>query len=358
MTVLYAILHLAEIILCGILYYTGFVFIFTKTACRGGVRIIYYHEIGDSELLGGAALDPGTFAKQMKYVSRMFACISIDDLHRYLDGTRDLPPRALVVTFDAGYRGNLIIAYPLLKKRNIPFTIYLTTDYIEKGRLPWAFSLKFIIEHAGAHRFRLPSDPANRTFDLKTQRGRLSCYSECRNILQRLVPAERNAIINGLALEYGVDIDSISHGVFMTWEEVSLMARDDLVSFGSHTVTHADLSRLGPDDARLEIESSRSIIEEKAGCEASSFCYPRGDYTKEVKDAVMKAGYRSAVTVIHGKNTRDSDRLELRRIAARDVPICVFAADLAGMWRSGALEGRLTGFRRNLKKAGRRAHDE
>jgi len=358
MTILYGILRLVEIILCGILYYTGVVFLFTKTACRGGVRIIYYHEIGDSRLLGGAALDPGVFSKQMKYVSRTFTCVSIDDLHRYLDGTCDLPPRSLVVTFDAGYRGNLIIAYPILKKRDIPFTIYLTTDYIEKGRLPWVFSLKFIIEHAATRHFRLHSDPANRTFDLKTQRGRLTCFSECRNILQRLVPAERDAIIEGLALEYGVDIDSISHGVFMTWEEVSLMARDDLASFGSHTVTHADLSRLGPDEARLEIEGSRAIIEEKAGCGASSFCYPRGDYTKAVKDAVMRAGYRSAVTVIHGTNTRDSDRLELRRIAARDVPICVFAADLAGIWRSGALEDRLTGLRRNLKKAGRRAHDE
>lgn len=326
---------------------------FTKIAFRNKVRILFYHEIDNSKLLGGAALEITRFSKQMKYVSRMFRCISIDDLHRFLDGTQDLPPQALLITFDAGYRGNLINAYPILKKRNIPFTIYLTTDYIEKGRLPWPFRLKFIIDHAAAEFLSLPSDQEERQYDLKTPRAKRSCLYECRRILERIAPAEREEIIGKLAAEHCTDIDSISHDIFMTWEDVCLMAGDDLVSFGSHTVTHPDLSRLHPEDAEREISGSRTIIKEKTGRAISSFCYPRGDYTEAVKIAVMDAGYRSGVTVIHGSNERDSDRYELKRIAARDVPVCVFAADLAGVWQSGILADRLTVIRRNLKNARR-----
>ena len=74
---------------------------------------------------------------QMKHVSRWYHAISIDDLADHINGKINLPPNPVVITFDGGYMGNYTNAYPVLRKYNIPATIYPVTGCIDSGELPW-----------------------------------------------------------------------------------------------------------------------------------------------------------------------------------------------------------------------------
>lgn len=51
----------------------------------------------------------------------------------------DLPRRGpwVVVTFDDGYHDNYTLAYPLLKRLGVPFTIYVTTALIDNQMEAW-----------------------------------------------------------------------------------------------------------------------------------------------------------------------------------------------------------------------------
>ena len=49
------------------------------------------------------------------------------------------------LTFDDGYADNLIHAYPILKKYNIPFTIYIVTSYPDGQLTPWWHPLEDLI---------------------------------------------------------------------------------------------------------------------------------------------------------------------------------------------------------------------
>src|SRR5262245_13022409 len=43
-----------------------------------------------------------------------------------------------VLTFDDGYRDNLAHAWPVLRRHNIPWSLFLTTDFVDgRGRLWW-----------------------------------------------------------------------------------------------------------------------------------------------------------------------------------------------------------------------------
>jgi len=84
---------------------------------------------------------------------------------------------------------------------------------------------------------------------------------------------------------------------------------------GSHSFNHSNLAGLAPDQARNEIERSKKVLEGLTGKEVKTFCYPRGDYNREVVKLVKEADYRSAVTLKCGNINSIADILALYRIA-------------------------------------------
>lgn len=65
---------------------------------------------------------------------------------------------------------------------------------------------------------------------------------------------------------------------------------------GGHTVTHADLPTLDPDEQARQICNDRVTLLQ-AGLRAASFAYPYGDDSADTQQAVAKCGYNSARVV-------------------------------------------------------------
>jgi peptidoglycan/xylan/chitin deacetylase (PgdA/CDA1 family) len=85
---------------------------------------------------------------------------------------------------------------------------------------------------------------------------------------------------------------------------------------GSHTLTHPRLSQLSPAGARREIFDSKRQLEDTFGFAIDDFCYPYGDFDARVRDLVIEAGYRTAVSIAGGMNGPDADPFALRRYLA------------------------------------------
>jgi peptidoglycan/xylan/chitin deacetylase (PgdA/CDA1 family) len=88
-------------------------------------------------------------------------------------------------------------------------------------------------------------------------------------------------------------------------------------AIGSHSLTHARLTRLTLRDAREEIFASKKKLEDLFGIAVEDFCYPYGDWNESVRDLVVEAGYRTACTTEFGLNTPATPPLALRRITVR-----------------------------------------
>ena len=86
----------------------------------------------------------------------------------------------------------------------------------------------------------------------------------------------------------------------LTWGQVREMERDPLVDFGSHGLTHADLTAKPEGEAAQEIELSKTVLEEKLARPIDYFSYPHGSYNGQLKSLVRRAGYRAAYSVISG----------------------------------------------------------
>ena len=81
----------------------------------------------------------------------------------------------------------------------------------------------------------------------------------------------------------------------------------------SHTISHADLTTLGPAALRVELEQSRARLRHELGVPANFFCYPAGAYDPTVVAAVKRAGYLAATTTDSGF-ARPQDTYVLARV--------------------------------------------
>ncbi len=68
-------------------------------------------------------------------------------------------------------------------------------------------------------------------------------------------------------------------------------------SIGSHSLTHAQLSKLSQKDLERECAQSKHDLEKKYGVKVNLFAYPKGVYSKKVIKAVKQAGYDYAFSM-------------------------------------------------------------
>jgi peptidoglycan/xylan/chitin deacetylase (PgdA/CDA1 family) len=82
----------------------------------------------------------------------------------------------------------------------------------------------------------------------------------------------------------------------------------------AHTISHPDLTTLGPDRLREEVAGSRARLRRLFRVAASFFCYPSGRYDATVIAAVKAAGYLAATTTQLGWASPATDAFTLPRV--------------------------------------------
>jgi peptidoglycan/xylan/chitin deacetylase (PgdA/CDA1 family) len=100
------------------------------------LTILGWHRIDDHG--GGLGTPAAEFAKQLDALARWGGqVLALDEaLRRWAAGT--LPDRAVVLSFDDGYASVLEIAWPMLRARGLPATLFVVCGYLDgRQRFPW-----------------------------------------------------------------------------------------------------------------------------------------------------------------------------------------------------------------------------
>jgi len=103
------------------------------------VPILVYHNVAP-QAKGRLVIAAATFEQQMRYLKREgYRVVRLADFVAWTRLERQLPKKAVVLTFDDGYRAFLDYAYPVLKELGFPATLFVYTDYVGAGRnaLSW-----------------------------------------------------------------------------------------------------------------------------------------------------------------------------------------------------------------------------
>ena len=91
---------------------------------------------------------------------------------------------------------------------------------------------------------------------------------------------------------------------YLKWKEIQEMLKSGVI-FGSHTLTHPDLTKLPRKQVWSEIFESKKYIEKNIGQRIDFFCYPYGRQNEKIRQTVKNAGYAGAV-ITNWKGSFDS----------------------------------------------------
>jgi peptidoglycan/xylan/chitin deacetylase (PgdA/CDA1 family) len=182
-------------------------------------------------------------------------------------------------------------------KRRIPILLYHGID--KKSSNQWTVELELFekqmayLDERGFQTLslsdfserRLPEKSLILTFDDGFKDNYLHVYP----VLQK----------HGFRATFFLTTDSVGTPSFMGWDQVREMSEEGMF-FGAHTLSHPDLLKLDSKDAKVEVEQSKKIIEDKVGRQVDFFSYPYSNFDDNLKEIVKDAGYKGACTTFKG----------------------------------------------------------
>ena len=252
------------------------------------------------------------FAKQLRTLARFTNVLPFDEALRLMEAGEPLPPRAVVLTFDDGYRDNLELGVPMLAEHALPATFFLVPGFLSGTVGAWWEDLSAAFERARAPRLTFDGT----THDLTSRTARQAAHDAVRVSVKRLDHAARVAEVARVSEELNPAPTSVGEGLFMDWSGAkSLLAAGHEI--GSHTVSHAILGRETEAGQLTELSESRSALESGLGITVDTLAFPNGaasDYSETTTRLVSELGYRCAVTTRAGLAGRSDSPYEMRRV--------------------------------------------
>lgn len=101
----------------------------------GKALVLMYHRVLQDDQVP-ADIDPGmyvsrsAFERHLAYLREHHDIVTLDQLLDWLDGRRPSARPPCVITFDDGWLDNYTVAYPLLKRFDVPATIFLISEKV------------------------------------------------------------------------------------------------------------------------------------------------------------------------------------------------------------------------------------
>jgi peptidoglycan/xylan/chitin deacetylase (PgdA/CDA1 family) len=199
------------------------------------------------------------FERQLRYLKNYGEFISMDHAVQMIGSDVKIDGNYFCVSFDDGFYNCYSNMMEITDKLQIPVIIYLPTDFI----------------------------------------GLSESKEEDLDQLRKFYPEKEGFV------------------PFLSWENCLEMLNHK-ISFGSHTGSHANLSKLGPIEIENELTRSKKKIEEKLNISCDHFACPWGrmnlDFFPEVTTEIAKrVGYKSFATTNRGKMEQGSDLFLLKR---------------------------------------------
>jgi peptidoglycan/xylan/chitin deacetylase (PgdA/CDA1 family) len=275
---------------------------------KSQVAILGYHRVcpaTDRESHEAAEIvSPGSFREQIKYLSKHFEILSLDQLTAIVRSASPLPERAAVITLDDGYKNNYEYAYPLLQEYDIPATIFVVTGNLDNEELFWWDRVAYILKHTTKRQLDL-GQLGN--YRLESEGSRFHAIASIIEKLKRISDDKKNLLVDKLSRICEVKIQHhLGRGVLLSWEDVREMSRGG-IAFGAHSVNHPILTNMPLERARDEIAESKRILERRLGKSVTHFSYPNGDYNTAIAELVASSGFTCAVSMGVGRLISPAD---------------------------------------------------
>jgi peptidoglycan/xylan/chitin deacetylase (PgdA/CDA1 family) len=226
--------------------------------------------------------------RQLRYLAAEFDIVPLETLLAAARDSRQRLARKLALTVDDGFRNNVTVLYPILRRLRLPATFFVCPTLADRKTWLWNHDM----------RQRLCSLGAQARHALAAKVGAPPAVEEFVAWLKTLDLAKRLRVerrVREATHDFVASAEQREEFDPAGWDELASLD-PALVTIGSHTLTHPILTSLSAQEAEVEIGESRRLIEKRLGRACEFFCYPNGDISNVALQSVRRH-YRAALTV-------------------------------------------------------------
>lgn len=329
---------IVKLVISATFYYSGLLVLYSKLKSLlsrdNNIHILMYHRVLPDDMKKQAIVQPGMsvtqsmFESSMKFIKKNYDVVSLEEIIAVLEKGETVKKKTIAVTFDDGWRDNYQFAYPVLKSYDIPAIIFVSTELIQTNRLPIFMEACILLGEGDLwpdkavtifNKIVKEHDLIQSQINLTSQslnQISINAYWYMRTLML-LEYKYISLITSELKKACSDDISNWDNQRWMlNWDEIKDMYKHN-ITFGSHAISHDLLIHLDHDRIDHELIESKNIIESNTGIQVSIFSYPNGDYNREIKSMVQKAGYSGAVAVTGCYS--DESKLDIFALRRRNI---------------------------------------
>ena len=214
--------------------------------------IINFHKIYDKEWMESVLL----------FLSNIYNIVSLQDIESYYYHKKPLH-NCCHITFDDGDRSFYTIVYPLIKKFQLPVSIYVSPKIVKTGENFWFQEIRNYNKEV------LRTIINNKYPYLKSINPKIPISA----IFKSLKLTQIWEIIDEYRSIMKIDAEKRMN---MSVDELKEVYDSGLVEIGAHTQNHPILANETETTAQYEIQSSILELNAILGVQVSSFAYPNG----------------------------------------------------------------------------------
>ncbi len=291
--------------------------------------VFYGHNVTDHigpKFIPSLHLKPSEFENTiLRFKTLDFDFISMDQLIELSRSRFKHRKPWLHITFDDGYQDNLDVILPIIRKHQIPITVFVSSNHIATKSRFYTHRIKRAMLHT-------EKSFSHKQWELRpdaTKDERLVFYRAVMDDVKLMpvkdVLAFMHRVDDLLDKETEAELDA-SHSCDEVMDLAALkqLASDPLVTIGSHNHDHVIMNEnVTDDEIEYQMATSQSWIEQNLSTECASYCYPNGqeaDFTERSK-AVCKRYYTLAFTTLSGFIDQRTDPYEIPRMFL--LPDCI-----------------------------------
>ncbi|HJR80428.1 MAG TPA: polysaccharide deacetylase family protein [Anaerolineales bacterium] len=275
------------------------------------LTVIMYHYIRDrGDTADNGSGIPGmpvhAFEAQLDELSRQHTFVTWQEVRMALQGERDLPKSACLLTFDDGLRDHYLNAFKVLQDRKLS-GLFFVLDRLKEEGLVLGHKIHFLLAHLGFTEFRASIwetlNSVQREQLMRAEERYQQMYppasldgeiNRLKAVLQRDVSAETNPVLSDLFEKYIGSETETARSYYLSMDQIREMSAGGM-HFGGHSRTHPWFDWIGAEQREVEIKASAAWLSQiEPGPWA--FAYPYGGLCDDAPELLSKNGFIAAFT--------------------------------------------------------------
>jgi peptidoglycan/xylan/chitin deacetylase (PgdA/CDA1 family) len=259
-------------------------------ATRANPAVAYYHLVSDDEVAHVRHLyhfrSVAKFREDLDYLFRHYQAFTLQELLEAICGGAPLPGRALLLTFDDGFREMYDTVAPILLEKGLPATFFLNSAFLDNQGMAHHNKISLLIERLQQMGNRAPE---GEVLAICRQAG--LDYTNLREGLLSITYRNRHLLDKIAALlECDFKAYLAKSRPYLTSDQVRALLEQGF-TIGGHSLDHPWYPELSLEAQIAQTVGSVGDLRERFGLRYGAFAFPHGD--RQVGVSLFEAMFAS-----------------------------------------------------------------